>query len=238
VTDHEPPPEDPDGDWPPPPAWGAGYGSTGAAAPFSVGESVSYGWNAYWKNVGPLVGITIVIFIVNVVGSALGQLSDSVVFGVVMSLIGWLVGLLLSFGLIRASLAVTRGEKPEVGMLFATDGFGPYIVASILFEIGVLIGLVLCIIPGIIFGIIFMFYGYVIAENPDLASPTDALRRSADITRGHRWELFALGLILLLINIVGVVACLVGLVFTYGISAIAIAYAYRSLSGAPVVQPR
>ena len=46
-----------------------------------------------------------------------------------------------------------------------------------------------------------------------------------------------LAIVLILINIVGALLCLVGLLFTYGISAIAVAYAYRSLSGQSVVQP-
>ena len=135
------------------------------------------------------------------------------------------------------SLAITRGVKPEVGMLFQTEGFGPYIIASILFGLGVIVGLFLCIIPGIIFGVIFHFYGYAISEAGDGLSATDALKRSAEITKGHRWELFGLAIVLILINIVGALLCLVGLLFTYGISAIAVAYAYRSLSGQSVVQP-
>jgi uncharacterized membrane protein len=209
----------------------------GAAAPFSIGDAVGYGWRAYWKNVGPLLLITIVVIGVSLVISAIGNIADNWAIQLVFSFISYIVSLLLSLGLIRAALAVTRGQKPEVSMLFETDGFGPYIVASILFGIGLVIGLILCIIPGIIFGIVYWFYGYVIAENPDQVGPTDALKRSADITRGHRWELFGLGIVLILINIVGVLACLVGVLFTYGISAIALAYAYRSLSGQSVVEP-
>jgi uncharacterized membrane protein len=198
---------------------------------------VSYGWNAFWKNVGPMLLLTLVIVVVNVVISLIGQAMDSVVLSLVVSAIGWIVGLLLALGLIRASLAVTRGEKPEVGMLFDSAGFGPYILASILFGIGVAIGLILCIVPGIIFGIVFMFYGYLIAENPDRMGPTDALKRAAEISKGHRWELFGFAIVLLLINIVGAIACGVGLLFTYGITAIAVAHAYRALSGQTVVQP-
>ena len=40
---------------------------------------------------------------------------------------------------------------------------------------------------------------------------------------------------LLAINLVGLLACGVGLVFTYGITAVTVAYAYKTLSGQPVV---
>src|SRR5262249_42214458 len=185
------------------------YTTQGGPAPFSVGECVSYGWSAYWKNVGPLVLITLVIFVIDAVISGIGQATDNTAVQVLFSLIGWIVGLLLAFGLIRATIAITKGEKPEVGMLFQTDGFGPYIIASILFGLGVVIGLILCIIPGVIFAVVYHFYGYVLVENPSMG-PTDALKRAADISRGHRWELVGLFIVLFLINIVGLLACVVG----------------------------
>jgi hypothetical protein len=231
-----PPPPPPPPTPPPPPPPGEVSRVEGSPAPFSVGECVSYGWRAYWKNVGPLLLITLVIIVIDVVISAIGQATGNNVVAALFSLIGWIVGLLLAFGLIRATIAVTKGQKPEVAMLFETDGFGPYILASILFGIAVAIGLVLCIIPGIIFAVVYHFYGYVIVENPSTGA-IDSLKKAADITRGHRWELFGLFIVLILINIVGLIACLVGVLFTAGISAVAVAYAYRSLSGESVVQP-
>jgi uncharacterized membrane protein len=231
-----PPPPAPPPAPPPPPPPGEVSRVEGSSAPFGIGECVSYGWKAYWKNLGPLLLITLVIIVIDVVISGIGQATGNRAIAVIFSLIGWIVGLLLAFGLIRATIAVTKGEKPEVAMLFQTDGFGPYIIASILFGIATFIGLILCIIPGLIFAVVYHFYGYAIVENPSLG-PTDALKRAADISRGHRWELFGLFIVLILINIVGLIACLVGVIFTSGISAVAIAYAYRSLSGQSVVQP-
>jgi len=146
------------------------------------------------------------------------------------------VGFILAMGLIRCTLAVVKGQTPEVSMLFETPGLGSYIIASILFGIMFFIGFILCIIPGIIFAVVYHFYGYVIVENPSTGA-IDSLKKAADITRGHRWELFGLFIVLILINIVGLIACLVGVLFTAGISAVAVAYAYRSLSGESVVQP-
>jgi uncharacterized membrane protein len=77
------------------------------------------------------------------------------------------------------------------------------------------------------------FFGFVIVQNPEI-SATDAMRRSAEITRGHRWSLLGLGLLLLGINILGLVACCVGVIFTEGITAMAVAFAYKTMSGQPV----
>ena len=118
-------------------------------------------------------------------------------------------------------------------MLFRTEGLAAYIVASILVTIGVVVGLILLIIPGIILLIMWHFFGYVIVQN-SATGALDAMRRSAEITRGHRWQLFGLGLLLLGINLIGLVACCVGVIFTEGITAMTVAYAYKTLSGQSV----
>ena len=70
-------------------------------------------------------------------------------------------------------------------------------------------------------------------QNPS-TSPIDALKRSAEITKGHRWQLLGLTVLLLIINVIGAILCGIGLLFTYGITAIAVAHAYKSLSGQPI----
>ena len=118
-------------------------------------------------------------------------------------LAGWLLGLFLALGWFRVALEITRGMQPEVGDVFKAEGYGPYIVASIVFGIGFFIGLILFIIPGIIFAVVFGFYGFVAAEQGNAAVAMDTLKRSAEITRGHRWQLFGLAIVLVLINVVG-----------------------------------
>ncbi|HEY7105323.1 MAG TPA: hypothetical protein VH986_02875 [Acidimicrobiia bacterium] len=223
----EPPPP------PPPPPSGPSYGAPGSQ-PVSIGDAVSYGWGAYWKNVGPMVVIVLIIVAIEIVFSLIGSAFNSVVAQIFFGLIGWLLGLFLGLGLFRVSLAITRGERPEVSEVFRTEGYGPYIVASIVFGIGFYIGLILCIIPGIIFAVVFGFYGFVAAEQGNAAVAMDTLRRAAEITRGHRWQLFGLAIVLALINLVGALLCGVGLLFTAGITLIAWAYTYRRISGEPI----
>jgi hypothetical protein len=201
----------------------------GGAAPFSVGDAISYGWRAYWKFVGPLVLVTIVAWGVSILFSVVGSLTNNGLLSFLLTLIGWIVGLIIAMGLIRCALAVVQGRTPEVNMLFETEGLGSYIVASIIAGLIIFVGLILCIIPGIIAGIILMFYGFAIVDHPE-TGPTQALSRSRELTQGRLGELFLFGLALLGINLVGALLCFVGLLFTYGITAVAVAYAYRSLS--------
>jgi len=216
---------------PPPPPDGRAQSSP---ASFGIGEALSYGWNSYWKNVGPMVLIAIVVFLIQVVFSAIGNASDSTGIRVVFQLIGTLVSLLITLGWFRVALEITNGVKPEVGDVFKAQGYGPFILASILFYIGAVIGFILLIVPGIVFVATFGFYGFVIAQRGDGVGVTEALQRSAEITRGHRWQLFGMAIVLFLVNVVGLFACFVGLVFTMGITLIAWAYIYRALSGEQV----
>ena len=219
---------------PPPPPPGGGMSPGGAPGAISVGDAVSYGWNAYWKNVGTLVVIAIVVLAINIVVGLIAQATGSVAGQIIVQFIGFFASMLISLGWIRVSLEVTRGVKPEVGDLFKFDGYGPYILASLLFALGFYVGLILCIIPGIIFAVAFGFYGFVIAERGEGVGVMDSLKESADLTRGNRWQLFGLGIVLLLINFVGALLCGIGLIFTLGITIIAWAYVYRTLRGEAV----
>jgi len=230
----EPPPPPPPPPTPPPPPPGQPYGGAPGAAPVNVGEAVSYGWAAYWKNVSPMVVIALVIFAIEVVFGLIGNATNSVALEILLQLVGWLLGLFLALGWFRVALEVTRGQRPEVGDVFKTQGYGPYIIASIVFGIGFFIGLLLCVIPGIIFAVVFGFYGFVAAEHGDAIQPMDTLRRAADLTRGYRWQLFGLAIVLTLINLVGLLLCGIGLLFTSGITIIAWAYTYRRLSNEPI----
>ena len=158
---------------------------------------------------------------------------DSVATRYLISIIGWIASTLVALGLIRATLALTRGKEPTVSMLFETEDFGVYLISAILFSIGTFVGLIAFIIPGIIFVTFFGFYGYVIVDQHE-TSPIGALRRSAQLVSGHFWPVLGLAIVLVLINIVGALLCLIGLLFTAGITAIAWAYAYRALSGESV----
>lgn len=199
-----------------------------------VGDAIGYGWSAFKKYPGPLVVVAVVVLVVNAVFSGLGSSLGRDAAGVraLLQLTGWLVSILLSLGLIRVSLKVTRGEEPEVADLFLADGFAPYLGASIIFGLAVAVGLLLCIVPGIIVAIILGFFGFAIVDRGDGVG--DAFRRSSDITKGQRGTLFVLGLAILGINILGAILCGVGLLVSYPVTIVAGGYAYRVLSNQPI----
>lgn len=210
-------------------------GAAPAPAPteLKVGDALGYGFEATKRHLGPLVAVALILMVlpsaVGNVGALLGN--EGVAF--VAQIVSLLVGALLLMGVIRVVLAVTAGEEPEVATLFQADRYWPFLGAYLLFGLCVSAGLVLFIVPGIILAIMFGFFGYVIVQDAD-AGVIDALKRSSEIAKGHWGPLFLLGLAAFGINLLGLMLCLVGVLFTYPITAVAYAYAYRTLAGQPV----
>ena len=201
---------------------------------FTIGEALAYGWKGFWKNLGPLVIVGLAVVAVQVGFSVLSSQLDSGFLLGVVSFAGSVIAILIALGWIRIGLAITRDEPIELGAMFMFEGWLRYVIATFLFSLGLYIGLILLVIPGIIFAVVFGFYGWLIVDRD--AGIGESFSRSSEITKGNRWNLFALGLVLLLVNMVGLLLLVVGVVFTAGISLVTLAYVYRVISGeSPVV---
>ena len=138
---------------------------TAGGGNLDAGTAIGYGWKAMTRYIGPFVLIALVVVLVQVALSVAGYgYIDNYWLRMTWNILVWVVGLILAMGLIRAALAVLDRGKPDVGMLFHTEGLLPYFVASILVGLAVGVGLILCIIPGLILGFLFAFYGYAIVD--------------------------------------------------------------------------
>ena len=109
--------------------------------PINIGDAVGYGWNAFWKNVGPMVVIALVVFAINIVIGLIAQATDSIALQVIIQLVG-VPGRRCSS---RWAGSGSRsrspsGVKPEVGDLFKVDGYGPYIVRVDPVRLGFFVG--------------------------------------------------------------------------------------------------
>ena len=203
-----------------------------SGAGFTPGAAISYAWNATMKNLGPLVLMTLVILVAQVV-IQVGFSGGRGVVALLLSIATSVVSLILAMGLIRAALRVTDGGTPELSQLTETDQLGPYIVQAILVGIAIGIGLVLCIIPGLIAAVLFAFAGYAVIDTRD-GDAIGAIKRSFEIVKGNFGAVLGLIVLLMLINFAGALLCGIGLLFTYPMTSVAIAYAYRTLNGQPV----
>lgn len=204
----------------------AGGGGGQVVSSFDIGSALSYGWNKFVQYIGQIIVIVLVIFGVNLVFNVVSQAVDSIVLSLVLSIVGWIVSMILQLGLIRVGLGITEGKTPEVSMLFQTDHLGPYILATILYGLAVLVGLLALCIGALIVAFFLWFYGFFIVDRD--AGPTDSLAASFNLVKDNFGQV-------LLFAIVAVVLTVVTCGLASAIVMIATAYAYKVLTNQPVV---
>ncbi len=195
----------------------------------AMGEAVNFGWDTMKANFLFFIGLLVAILIIVGVPSFIGnRAQDSPAIVVAFSLLTFILELVVGLGVIRITLKFVDHETVEFGDLFSAAGyFFSYLIASILYGLMVGIGTILLIVPGIIVAVIFYMYQYSIVDRG--LGPIEALKRSAELTRGVRWDLFLFMLLLAGINILGALALGVGLLVTTPTTMVALAHAYRQL---------
>lgn len=140
----------------------------------------------------------------------------------------WAVGIIIQIGLVKIAISFARDQEPAVSELFSNGSlFFKFILASICYGLAVLGGIILLIVPGIIFMIALGMYSYLVVDKK--MGPLQSLRVSCALTKGVRWQLFCFGLLLILVNIGGLLCLVVGLLFTVPATVLAYAYVYDRL---------
>ena len=130
-------------------------------------------------------------------------------------------------GLIKIVLEFVDGKKPKFSDLIYYKPVVKYFVGTTIQGIITVVGFILLIIPGIIFSVRLQYVSYLIVDK-DLG-PVEAIKASWNITRGNTWNLFFFGILIGLINILGLLCLVVGLFITVPLSALASAFVYRKL---------
>jgi predicted membrane protein len=172
-----------------------------------VGTVISETFSIYGENLGALLGSAIVVFVV--VGLAAGLLENTggLVLGVLAAIVRLAGNALYTGFVVRLVEDVRDGRRDHsVGDLFssAAPAIGPLILFGILYAIGVGIGLILLIIPGLILATFWSVGAPAIVVED--VGPLEALGRSWRLVRGQAWSVFATLLVVLIIVIaIGVV---------------------------------
>src|ERR671919_219463 len=218
------------------------------AKQITVGGVVDETFSIYGQNAGALIGSAIVVFVIVGLVSGLLQNAGGVVLGLLAGIIR-LAGYALYAGfVVRLVQDVRDGRRDQtVGDLFssAAPAILALIIFGILFGIGVGIGFILLIIPGLIL-ITFWSVGAPAIVIED-AGPIEAFGRSWRLVRGDAWSVFAALLVVLLIVIVigvilgiiatpigngaTVVASIISTVITAPIFALAVSVMFFDLGG-------
>jgi uncharacterized membrane protein len=221
-----------------------------------VGNAFSYAFEKFKANWGPLVVITLVLvvasfvvqFVSNLIFGALtpdatidpvtGQIEGNGFFGVAMilSLLGsalsYVVSLVVQAGIIKGALALTRNEPLSVGTAFNGINWGQVIAASLITGAIIFVGLILCIIPGIV-AIFFTWFTLYFVIDRNMPA-VEAIKASVSMVRANIGNLLLLFLASVAAYIVGACLCGVGLLVAIPIVILAQVYTFRTLNGDPV----
>ena len=173
----------------------------------------------FWTVIGQYALLSIVFFAFSILGGS-------------NVLVAILISLLSTFCIVSFSLAYATKGSFVLEDLFAELTFRRfvyYFLAFLLVGIAIFGGLILIIIPGIILAVRLSLVRYIAVEKE--IKPVDAFKESIELTRGHGWTIVGFGLLSVLVNILGAICLIVGLLFTIPLTTIAFAVLYRQLSG-------
>lgn len=204
---------------------------------FNFTDVLGYGWWVMKAHFWFFVGVGLAWFIITRIPTAIeiiaGQLDLTrpvfIAVRIVTTVVGWIIGIILGIGLIKIALSFCDERKPSIAILFdAGDCFWRYLGTAILYGLIVLAGLILLIIPGIIWSVKYSLCFYFVIDEG--LGPVQALKASSRTTMGVKLELFGFFILCGLINLLGLICLIVGIFATYPVVLVATALVYRQLA--------
>lgn len=218
---------------PPPPPPPMMEGPQGAIPPKDLGEILSQAFNVYKANAPKLVVIVAIVVVpltfvstlitqvvldpgtdrIVVLGEtvdvpAARGLFDALFVGALALAISVVIWALLEAAIVRAAAQATLGDPIDVEASYRW-GFrriGSVILVALLVGLAVLGGLILLVIPGLIFAVMLsVAIPALIVED---RRGTDAMGRSWNLVRGHFWHV--VGVIVVAGLIAGIVSGIIG----------------------------
>jgi len=182
---------------------------------FRVGNVMSRAWRLFTGNILFFAAVPFLSYVIVFVAAmafmlvaAFAGFASNVA---AVTVVGVIVGVLLFMGLYMIGEAVVllgafqrlRGEPLRVGEALerAFARLFPLIGLSILWGLGIMIGMVLLIVPGLI--LLCIWAVVVPACIVERLGVTASMSRSAELTAGYRWQIFGLLVLLGVINWIG-----------------------------------
>ncbi len=180
-----------------------------------MNRSYSIGWKVIWTFFVELVVVSIVYAVLSgPVGFFQWQVDRFEWFLVPLVMFAIAYGVFVAgpiqYGTNWVFLKAVRGERIEIKDMFIVfqKNYWNAVIAKIVVGVIVGLGIVMLIVPGIIFACRLAFVQYLVVDRE--MDVMDALRVSWDMTRGHGWQIFLMGFLAIFIVIAGLVLLFVG----------------------------
>ena len=209
----------------------------------SVKACLSYGWRTWKSRPWFFIGAFLLVMLISIaiagprqslVKEATG--ATSALFAFVYAILSIAASFVIKMGEYRFALkAHNEPAKVTLHDLIAFHPFWKYVGVSLLLLIILIPAYILLIVPGIILTLMFLFAGLIVMDKG--MGPVEALKESARITKGNRGALLLLLLAIIGINLLGLIALIVGLLVSIPVTLFALVHAYRTLSNAHAASP-
>jgi uncharacterized membrane protein len=192
-------------------------------------------WNTFKEQWGLLIGVLVIVFGLEFAFGALDamlQSQESMIASILIIIISVFVGVIIQIGVTEMLLKLSKGQSAKL-----LDMIGDYTLAvtffvgGIVYGLIVLVGLLLFIVPGVVWAIKYSQWRFLVIEKR--MGVFESLRESGKITQGSKMDLFVFGLALFGIFILSVIPLGLGLVISVPFSMLASVYVYRVLVDTP-----
>lgn len=198
---------------------------------FSLVDAIAYGWEAFKRNIGPSLLVGAGSIGTTLIANELAEGAERrgvLALVLILGLVAQLVQIFWSYVWIRLGLVVHDAHKPRPSVVLGDlKTFVTFLAAALLYTVIVTIGLVLFIVPGLYLAVRYVFVSFLVADRR--ADVLGAFGESSMLSRGVRWKLFFLMLVLFVLNLVGAMFFGLGLFITVPVSVFALTMVYRRL---------
>lgn len=209
---------------------------------FSIKDAFKKAWTITTEHIWILLGLTSILglisWILQMWFKGVENHRDSIDIGlgfVSLYVLTFLINILAQIGYTKILIKIYDGEEVNPKDIFMYyDRAWKFVVGSILYGLIVTGGLILLIVPGIIWAIKYRYFSYFIIDKN--MKPVAALRESAKITAGNKWKLLGFGLIIVVLNLLGLIFFGIGFLITMPLTTLASVHVYKFLSGNTVTQ--
>lgn len=201
---------------------------------FSDSALARMGWAKAKEHIGTYIlatfvgGIAVIIpaVIIMIIGGAIEQ---EEIFALLAFLSYIAMGSVIGAGFVRLFLNAVDGKEVSIKVLFSeTKRALPYLLVTVLYGLIVMLGLVLFIIPGIIWSLKYILAPMLVVDQG--MKPMEALRASAQMTDGIKWDIYGFQQVLGTILMLGYLVFFIGILVSIPVAMIAYMGLYRHLS--------
>jgi uncharacterized membrane protein len=196
-----------------------------------IKAALQFGWDTLRANVSFFLKVLVALIVLAMIPAMiLGKIATAagLYIGIPLQFLNLVWQSILGMGVLSICLKLYDQKPVEISDLWSCiPKILDYIIVKFAYSLIVGIGLVLLIIPGLIWTMQFYLASYLVVDRGTGAIA--ALKGSSAITHGVKWDLGVFASVLLGVNIIGILCLGIGLMITLPMTMLASVFVYRKL---------